>query len=98
MHTAPIRFSWKEQSLQERIADVSHEEDRRRAEEAASWLMDNEQSSFKKFDALQRVFLAALDDDRDVPSRMPLAFMESVGIECAAWPHLYWTTVSRQAR
>ena len=92
VHTAPIRFSWKEQSLQERIADVSHEEDRRRAEEAASWLMDNEQSSFKKFDALQRVFLAALDDDRDVPSRMPLAFMESVGIECAAWPHLYWAT------
>ena len=92
VHTAPIRFYWKEQCLEERIADVSQEEDRHRAEDVANWLMKNEQSSFKKFDALQRMFLAALEDDKDVSPRMPLAFMETVGIECAAWPHLYWET------
>ena len=41
---------------------------------------------------LQRRFLAAKEAGQDVSAKMLLLFMETVGIECAVWPHLYWKT------
>ena len=92
VHTAPIRFSWKDRTLEDRIGDIEDDEARQQTERAAEWLLDKEDCAYKKFDELQRMFVTATNRDEDVSPRMPLQFMETIGIECAAWPHLYWET------
>ncbi|CAE7386170.1 PIF1 [Symbiodinium sp. CCMP2592] len=97
VHTAPIRFRWKSATLTERIASLEVERERKHAQVASEWLLQNEESAYKKFNALQEAYVMASqqqEDAEETPSTdlMPLRFMETVGIECAAWPHLYWKT------
>ena len=92
VHTAPIRFSWKDVPLEERIDRMEDAQLRAQTKAAAEWLLHREESAYKKFDELQRMYLAAAEKNEDLSPRMPIQFMESVGIECAAWPHLYWET------
>eukprot|EP00439_Symbiodinium_sp_Y106_P010568 s10606_g1.t1 len=96
-HTAPIRFRWKSTTLNERIGGLEVERDRKQAEVASKYLLESEESAYKKFAELQETYLMALQkhesaEEKPPTDLMPLRFMETVGIECAAWPHLYWKT------
>ena len=99
MHTGAIRFSWHEQSVEDRLTDLSNR-DWKRGRAAFEWLRDAQGSAYKDFLAAHHAFLekraagiADGDMDVDEPIKwLPLRFMETVGLECAVWPHLYWET------
>ena len=99
VHTGPIRFSWHERSVEDRLTDLA-EKDWNRGRPAFEWLRDAAGSSYKDFLAAHHAFLekravevASGDIDLDEPIKwLPLRFMETVGLECAVWPHLYWET------
>ena len=93
VHVDVIRFRWEKYSVKSRIKKLD-EPDRQKAKDALQYLGDSEASnSYKKFHDMHKSFLEehgknAAKEHR----RLPVNFMERVGIECAAWPHLYWTT------
>ena len=97
VHTGAIRFSWHERSVEDRLTDLQ-EKDWKRARPAFEWLRAAEGSAYKSFLAGHRAFLeqsahAVAAGDMDVDEAvawLPLRFMETVGLECAVWPHLYW--------
>ena len=99
-HTAPIRFSWKSLSVEERLAELGTEQEWEKGKAAFEWLRSADDSSYKHFLKGHCAFLkqrAALvaggDVDPGEPVKwLPLRFMETVGLECAIWPHLYWKT------
>ena len=99
-HMAPARFSWHWKSVEERLADLESERHWEKGKEAFEWLRSAAQSSYKHFLQGHRAFLkqreaqaASGDVDIDEPIKwLPLRFMETVGLECAVWPHLYWKT------
>ncbi|CAE7542364.1 unnamed protein product [Symbiodinium sp. CCMP2592] len=96
VHTAPIRFRWKSATLTERIAGLEVERERKHAQVASEWLLQNEESAYKKFNELQEVYVMASQQQEgaeETPSTnlMPLRFMETVGIECTVHVHvLVW--------
>ena len=97
MHTGAIRFSWHERSVEDRLTDLP-EKDWKKAHPAFEWLREAEGSAYKSFLAGHHAFLdqraqavAAGEMDVDEAVKwLPLRFMETVGLECAIWPHLYW--------
>ena len=97
VHTGAIRFSWHERSVEDRLTDLP-EKDWKKAHPAFEWLREAEGSAYKSFLAGHHAFLeqraqavAAGDMDVDKAVKwLPLRFMETVGLECAVWPHLYW--------
>ena len=99
VHTGAIRFSWHEQSVEDRLTDLP-KKDWERGRAAFEWLRDAEGSAYKDFLAAHHAFLEKraaeiADGDIDVEEQikwLPLRFMETVGLECAIWPHLYWDT------
>lgn len=99
VHTGAIRFSWHEQSVEDRLTDLP-KKDWERGRAAFEWLRDAEGSAYKDFLAAHHAFLEKraaeiADGDMDVEEQikwLPLRFMETVGLECAIWPHLYWGT------
>ena len=99
-HMAPARFSWHWKSVEERLAELESERHWEKGKEAFEWLRSAAQSSYKHFLQGHRAFLkqreaqvASGDVDVDEPIKwLPLRFMETVGLECAVWPHLYWKT------
>ena len=99
-HTAPIRFSWKSLSVEERLAELGTEQEWEKGKAAFEWLRSADDSSYKHFLKGHCAFLkqrgalmAGGDVDPGEPVKwLPLRFMETVGLECAIWPHLYWKT------
>ena len=99
-HTAPIRFSWKSTSVEERLAELSDSKAWEKGKAAFEWLRDAAGSSYSSFLKAHRVHLrqrskaiASGDIDPSEPTKwLPMRFMETVGLECAIWPHLYWST------
>ena len=99
-HTAPIRFSWKSLSVEERLAELGTEQEWEKGKAAFEWLRSADNSSYKHFLKGHCAFLkqrealvAGGDVDPGEPVKwLPLRFMETVGLECAIWPHLYWKT------
>lgn len=99
VHTGAIRFSWHERSVEDRLTDLGGK-DWNKGQPAFEWLRDAEGSAYKGFLAAHHAFLekraaeiAAGDIDVEEPVKwLPLRFMETVGLECAIWPHLYWST------
>ena len=97
VHTGAIRFSWHERSVEDRITDLP-KKDWRSARPAFEWLRDADRSAYKGFLAAHHAFLRKREadiagGDMDVDEAvkwLPLRFMETVGLECAIWPHLYW--------
>lgn len=100
MHTAMTRLRWKAQSLEENIHKLPRDQ-RKLARKAARKLVNKSpESSYKKFYLMhtkyvekrkQQIEKGELSEDAPV-ERLPIRFMEAVGIECAIWPHLYWET------
>ena len=73
------------------VAGLEVERDRKQAEVASKYLLENEESAYKKFTELQETYVMALQKHENAEEKpptdlMPLRFMETVGIECAAWP------------
>ena len=99
-HMAPVRFSWHWQSVEERLAELESERHWEKGKAAFEWLRSAAQSSYKHFLQGHRAFLkqrearvASGDADINEPIKwLPLRFMETAGLECAVWPHLYWKT------
>ena len=99
VHTGAIRFSWHERSVEDRLTDLGRK-DWNKGQPAFEWLRDAEGSAYKGFLAAHHAFLekrateiAAGDIDVEEPVKwLPLRFMETIGLECAIWPHLYWDT------
>ena len=99
VHTGAIRFSWYERSVEDRLTDLDRK-DWNKGRPAFEWLRDAEGSAYKEFLKAHHAFLtkraaeiAAGDIDVEEHVKwLPLRFMETVGLECAIWPHLYWST------
>ena len=99
VHTDIIRFRWKPRSVLDTI-DALPREFRGRARRAWTYLHGNKNSAYKEFLNIHNVVLrkraTAIEAEEIEPSepmrREPIRFMETVGLECAVWPHLYWDT------
>ena len=100
VHTGAIRFSWKTVSVEERLVALP-KADWKKARKAYRYLLDKDSgSSYKDFLDLHAKFLRQRQrqlesGDVDVAEPvqwLPMNFMETVGLECALWPHLYWCT------
>ena len=99
VHSDMIRFSFKEFSVSEQIEWLPQKA-RRKARKALTFLLQSKDSSFKEFYDLHQKFLRRRQNDiakgqlqADAPiKRLPVNFLETRGLECCVWPHLYWRT------
>ena len=97
VHTDVIRFSFKIWSVEEALWELPKKE-RKKGLAAHSFLLASQDSSYKNFALLHNKFLltraAAIRRGEisfeDPVKRLPVNFLETVGLECAVWPHLYW--------
>ena len=98
-HTAPIRFSWKAASVERRLEALRGKSNRKKGRKAYRYLTDKDSgSSYGEFLASHERFLGQrwrkiVDGEVDAADPipwLPMNFIETVGLECAAWPHLYW--------
>ena len=86
--------------MEERLAELESEQHWEKGRAAFEWLRSAAQSAYKHFLQGHRAFLrqreaqvASGDVDINEPIKwLPLRFMETAGLECAVWPHLYWKT------
>ena len=99
VHTDMLRFSFKKNTVEAALAGLAPVH-RKRGEKALLYLLDATDSAYAKFWRLHHRFLYARrrrlrngDIQQDSPvKRLPVNFLETVGLECALWPHLYWRT------
>ena len=99
LHCDMLRFSFKTSSVQANLAQLPRKQ-RRRGERALHYLLQSGDSSYVHFWQLHERFLQqrarAIERGETwegAPSKkMPANFIETVGLECALWPHLYWST------
>ena len=99
-HMAPVRFSWQPQAVEERLAELKTEKLWEKGKAAFEWLSSAADSAYKHFLQGHRAFLRQREalvasgdvDPGEAVKWLPLRFMETVGLECAVWPHLYWKT------
>ena len=99
VHSEMIRFIFKAHSVSEQMEWLPKKA-RRRARKAHTFLLQSEDSSYRQFYELHEKFLrrrgneiAKGDLQADAPiKRLPVNFLETKGLECCLWPHLYWRT------
>ena len=92
IHTCMVRFAWKPVTVKEAIKELPTSEDRKKARAARRFLLASAESAYKFYHDKHRNFLLAEWDGDDAAAlKLPLRFIESVGVECAVWPHLYWS-------
>ena len=93
IHSAMSRFSWCKDSVRTKIGQVRNRSKRAKVLAAYDYLMTDEaESSYKDFVKKHNKFLRKYPDATDSDRRRPLQFIETVGLECAMWPSLYWCT------
>ena len=108
VHTSMTRIVWAKTSVKEKIAELPTHHARKRARRALKFLLSCEASSFKTFYNDHLKFLAKQGRDAEevesdeeqkeqaeismTKRRLSLRFLETPGLECAIWPHLYWST------
>ncbi|CAE7463496.1 unnamed protein product, partial [Symbiodinium microadriaticum] len=97
VHTSCVRFSWKPISVEERLSTLPRAA-WRRGRAAYEWLVTAEACPYRDFLKCHDEFLqhrqrlldhGDLDAATPVPW-LPIRFMETIGLESAVWPHLYW--------
>ena len=101
VHADMMQFSFMPISVEEALTRLPRKE-RRRGEKALSYLKRSDgtpdTSSYVDFWRMHQKFLRHReraiergDIWADAPvKRMPANFIETAGLECALWPHLYW--------
>ena len=92
VHTGMTTFWWSAESVEDNIRALDSHAERKKAKRAFKYLRDCEDSAYPKFLQEHAAFLATWDRSDDDKRKRPLTFIERVGVECACWPHLYWTT------
>eukprot|EP00973_Karenia_brevis_P079611 11045214-Karenia_brevis.AAC.2 len=98
-HTNMIRFRWHSRSVEDRLVDLKGN-DWRAGRKAFRHLMQSTESSYRKFKDTHDVVLhnrdaqanARYEDPEQSMPMLPMRFIETVGLECCIWPHLYWRT------
>ena len=80
-----IRFTWKDKTVENAIEQLEAKH-RRSAEAAYGYPMESEDSAYKAFIAKHDEFLAKPSENKRW--QQPARFLETVGLECALWPHL----------
>ena len=99
VHTDMFRVSLKPWSVEEALQGLPKQQ-RRKGQKALAYLLQSKESSYCNFALLHSKFLEkrarAIERGETWPGapvkRMPANFLETVGLECAVWPHLYWRT------
>ena len=98
IHTSVVRFRWAAQTVEAKTRALASKGGRRKAAAALQWLLEHDGSSMykaihdKHLGFLQELARNGVADLTPAALRLPLNVIESVGIECAVWPHLYWET------
>ena len=99
VHDDMMQFSFKRVSVEDALAKLPRKQ-REKGEKALEYLLKPDSgSAYVEFWQLHHRFLhgrrRAIEREEiwaEAPvKRMPANFIETVGIECALWPHLYWT-------
>ena len=99
VHSDMMQFSFKRISVEDALAKLSKRE-RRRGEKALLYLLRSRSpSAYARFWQLHHRFLDSRhraiqrgETWSGAPvKRLPANFIETVGLECALWPHLYWS-------
>ena len=85
-----ITFLWHAQKVKRRIKHLDDRSMRHRARAAHEYLLQSEVSAYKNIHEEHLKFLARWPHPTERQRRRPLNFIETPGIECAVWPHLYW--------
>ena len=98
VHNDMIRFSFKTTAVENNIAKLPRKQ-RERAEKALEYLLrDDSGSYYGRFWQLHHKSLRKRENairrgeiwGGTPAKRLPTTFIETIGIECALWPHLYW--------
>ena len=90
-HTTMIKLEWEPTAPKQRIRALPSAEARAQARRALKWLLRNrDTSAYGLFHDDHRRFLRKLSDRPELHKRLPLRSIESPGVECAIWPHLFW--------
>ena len=84
VHNAMMAFAWKERSVETEIAALRRRRDRRAAKEAFEFL-----SAYTEILEKHQEFLSKFGNWVQKRKR-PLRSIETEGLECCLWPHLYW--------
>ena len=91
VHNAMMAFAWKQRDVETEIAALRRRGDRRAAREAFEFLLGSEDSAYKKILEEHQEFLNKFGSRAPLKKRKrPLRFIETEGLECCLWPHLYW--------
>ena len=93
-HSDMIRFRWKPVAVEAAIRQLRGTSDQAPARAAYDYLMQSEQSSYKEWTEMHLRFLhkqgpLLTGNTEDPRLQLPRRVLESIGIECAVWPHLY---------
>ena len=91
VHTAMIAFAWKEQDVATAVEALPKHKDRKAGRVALDYLLESEDSLYKDIVDKHMAFLEKHGAFADMKLRKrPLRFIETEGLECSLWPHLYW--------
>eukprot|EP00435_Cladocopium_sp_Y103_P046366 s2601_g13.t1 len=93
IHTQMISFAWAAESVDAKIAALPRRRDRKKARAALRYLLEEAPRSnhYPKFYEDHNKFLETFGAGLQISERRrPLRFIETEGLECCLWPHLYW--------
>ena len=93
IHSEVFRVRWEEDGVENKIKELPKAE-KKKAKAALKFLKrSRDTNAYCHFYHMHWEFLGnhGYHADKKV-RRLPVNFMERVGLECCLWPHLYWTT------
>ena len=91
-HVTMLRFLWRTQLVVDNIAQLTTHSARAKATAAYDFLYASPTSSYRGYVDDHAAFLDRYPEASDHVRRRPIDFIESIGLECALWPHLFWDT------
>jgi ASC-1-like (ASCH) protein/type II secretory pathway component PulJ len=89
-HVTMVTFSWHATSVKQRIDELQDREDRKKCLKALKWLIKSRESAYFEFYQEHTTFLEKHPEAEPRQRKRWLRFIERVGVECAAWPTLFW--------
>ena len=90
VHTAMIAFAWKEQDVATAVEALPKHKDRKAGRAALDYLLESQGSLYKDIVDKRMAFSGKHGAFAELKLRKrPLRFIETEGLECSLWPHLY---------
>ena len=91
VHSAMMAFAWKPKGVATAVEDLPKKKDRKAGRAALEFLLGSTDSAYNDILQQHEQFLDKHGLNADMKARKrPLRFIETEGLECALWPHLYW--------